>query len=519
MSVISRVFPDFFPALGLMAIVAVAYFPVNNAGAIWDDNSYLLENPTIRDPHGLGRIFREPRASPQYYPLVFAGFWLEHQLWGFDLGSYHRVNLVLHAVGTLLVWRVARGLVPSAAWLAAAIFAVHPVHVESVAWIAERKNVQSTVFYLMALLVYRSYLDHPGLVRYAAAFLLYIAALGSKTVTCSLPAAILLLVWAERGTIRIRDVGRLIPYFATGVLAAAVTSYLERHHVGAVGADWEISALDRILIAGRALWFYAGRLACPTHLMFIYPRWVIDATDFGQWLAPLSVVGLILGLFLARGQIGRWPITSALYFAGTLTPALGFFNVYPMRYSFVADHFVYLASLGLILPAAWLLRTGASRLMPRAKAVGPAIVIATLMLLTYQRAKIFESQDSLWRDTLGKNPGCWMAWNNLGVRHLNRGELAEALPMFEHALALKSDYLEARSNLGTVLEEQGDLDGAESQLRQALALGPNYWRAHYALGLVHRKQGRNSAAAAEFGQVLRLKPDHRGARIQLDLIR
>ncbi len=165
--------------------------------------------------------------------------------------------------------------------------------------------------------------------------------------------------------------GRWLPFFVAGAALALVTSWLERTHVGASGPDWALSVLDRCLIAGRALWFYAGKLLWPANLTFIYPRWQVDPGVWWQWLFPLMAVAMVTILWSLRERIGRGPLVAVLFFAGTLFPALGFANVYPMRYSFVADHFQYLASAGLIALAA----AGLTKILP-ARAVRGAVAAA-----------------------------------------------------------------------------------------------------------------------------------------------
>ena len=360
----------------LIAAVLAAYGPALRGGFVWDDPRYVTENPVLTEPSGLYRIWFDVGATVQYYPLVFTSFWIESRLWGLQPLGYHLVNVLLHAANAVLVWRVLRRLSVPGAWLAAGIFALHPVHVESVAWITERKNVLSGLFYLTALLAYLRFAppDGEGSARgrpwrfYALAVGLFACALLSKTVTCSLPAAIALLLWWRRGRIGRSDALALLPLFAVGAALALTTIWLEKHNVGAQGQAWELSVVQRCLIAGRALWFYAGKLVWPLPLIFTYPKWQIDAGQWWQYLFPAGAVALPLGLWVLRRRIGKGPLVAALCFAGTLLPALGFVDVYPMRYSYVADHFQYLAS---IAPIALLVAviTMLARLLPSRRTV------------------------------------------------------------------------------------------------------------------------------------------------------
>jgi hypothetical protein len=267
-------------ALALLVLVLLAYTPALDAGFVWDDDDYVTANVTLRSVTGLARIWVEPGAVPQYYPMAFTSLWLDYRLWGMRPFGYHLVNVLLHGLNAVLLWRLLVMLAVPGAWLAAAVFAVHPVHVESVAWVTERKNVLSGAFYLGAFLAYLRFAPPGGRGAgpvawraYAAALALFVLAMLSKTVTCTLPAALLIVLWWKRPRLAARDVLPLLPFFALGLGLSLVTIWMEKHHVGAQGADWALSAVDRCLIAARALWFYLGKLVWPAPLVFNYPRW------------------------------------------------------------------------------------------------------------------------------------------------------------------------------------------------------------------------------------------------------
>ena len=338
---------------GLILLLApfVLYSPLFDAGYIWDDNALVTDNLNLRSLHGLWRIWFVPGATPQYYPATYSSFWLEYQFWGLNPVASHFVNVLLHSLNAIVLWRLLRFLGVPGAWLAAALFALHPVYVESVAWISERKNVLSGLLYLTSAWMFLRYAlgTRVGRWLYAGSLSLFMLALFAKTITCSLPAVLVILIWWKRGEVDRRIWLTLLPFFIVGAALGLYTVWIEKHFVGAQGVDWDLSWVERCLIAGRALWFYAGKLFWPENLTFIYPRWVIDVRDWFQYLYPVAVVTLVAGLWFARGRIGRGPVAAVLIFCGTLVPALGFFDVYPMRYSFVADHFQYLASIGLLV--------------------------------------------------------------------------------------------------------------------------------------------------------------------------
>ncbi|HUI07690.1 MAG TPA: hypothetical protein VL486_11875 [Verrucomicrobiae bacterium] len=240
-------------ATALVVLVLVAYLPALRGGFLWDDNAYVTENQALRTPNGLGEIWFKPGTTPQYYPLVFTSFWLEYRLWRLQPFGYHLVNVLLHAANAVLLWRVLRRLEIAGAWWAAAIFALHPVMVESVAWVTERKNVLSCLFYLLAALAYFRFrpLTNGSVVRardwrfYPLSLAFFLCALLSKTVTCSLPAVLVLLLWWKGGRIEKRDARALAPLFGLGAALGLMTVWWEERLVGAGGAEWTLSFVQR----------------------------------------------------------------------------------------------------------------------------------------------------------------------------------------------------------------------------------------------------------------------------------
>ncbi|MFQ5416669.1 MAG: tetratricopeptide repeat protein [Myxococcota bacterium] len=512
----------------LLVLTAVAYARVVENGFIWDDDVYVYENPNLTSLAGLRRIWLELGATPQYYPLVHTSYWVEHALWGLDPRGYHVVNALLHALGALLLWRVLARLAVPGAWLAAAIFALHPVNVESVAWVTERKNVLSGALYLAALLAYLRSAgfgpDPPDESRanryYALSLVAFAGALLSKTVTGSLPAVILLLTWWKRGRVGWPDVRQLAPFFALVVAFGPLTLLLEKQLVGAKGWEWDHSALERVLIAGRALWFYAAKLVWPHPLIFNYPRWEIDAGRALSYLYPAAAVALGVGLWAARERIGRAPLVATLVFAGTLFPALGFFDVYPMRYSFVADHFQYLAGAALIALFAAGAVGLARRLFPGTAlppSIAAAALLAVLGILTWRQVPIYRDHETLWRDTLAKNPESWMALDTLGVIHQRRGELDRAISYFRESVRVCPEQPEAYNNLGIALRMGGKLDESIAVLRQALELDPDYHLAQNSIGLALHALGEYELAADHFRRALHVHPAFAAAHTNLGI--
>ncbi|HZM03712.1 MAG TPA: tetratricopeptide repeat protein [Candidatus Saccharimonadales bacterium] len=501
----------------LVCLVAVAYFRALGCGFIWDDDQYVTENPALRTLAGLRHIWFTPSATPQYYPLVHTSFWLEYHLWGLAPLGYHLVNVLLHGLAAWLFYKTLLRLRVPGAWLAAAIFALHPVMVESVAWVTERKNVLSAVFYFASALAYFRFnppeeAKIPGKPQWkwhGLALLFFAAALLSKTVTCSLPATLLVVYWWKRGKVRWPDARPLLPFFAIGACLGLVTAWMERHHVGAEGADWTLSVAQRFLIAGRALWFYAGKLVWPARLTFIYPRWDVDAGQWWQWLFPAAALAALAALWFMRHRVGRGPLAAALVFAGTLGPALGFINLYPMRYSFVADHFQYLAAIGLItLFAGWAVR------WPR---WGVALLLATLGALTWLQTGMYRDAETLWRTTLVRNPNALIARSKLGVILLQQGRVEEAAAQFRAVLQAQPGSVDPLCNLGMILFQNGKTGEAEACFQKALEIAPNYDMAHNGIGSVLLRQGHVDEAMDHFQRAVDLNPLNISARLNLGL--
>lgn len=524
----------------IVLLTLLAYIPAMRGGYIWDDNAHITDNAALRSSDGLASIWFNPKVLPQYYPLVHTTFWVEYRLWQLHPFGYHLVNVLLHAINAILLLLVLRYLRVPGAWLAAAFFALHPVHVESVAWITERKNVLSGFFYLSSALAYLRFANvtgdpantslssdiHPltsgkssrSWGFYAFSLFLFLCALLSKTVTCSLPAAILLVLWWKRGRICRRDILTLIPYFVVGALFGLTTVWLEKYHVGAYGGEWALSFLDRCLVAGRALWFYAGKLLWPHSLTFIYPRWQIDSGVWWQYLFLAAALAVISILWVMRRRIGKGPFVAVAFFAGTLVPALGFFDVYPMRFSFVADHFQYLASIGLIALAAASMTAFLGRLGPRQSTIGFVVCMAVLFVfgvLVWKQSTIYGDAETLYRDTISKNPHAWMAHYNLGVLLVNRGRSDEVMAHFSEALRLQPDDADAHYNLGVALEKQGRLKEAMAHFAEAVRLRPDYADAHYSMAVVLARQNKFKEAISHYSNALRVNPTYAQAHNNL----
>ena len=537
--------------LVFMAIL-IAYFPSLRGGFLWDDAGHVT-NAELRSWSGLLRIWFEPGVTQQYYPLLHSAFWLEHRLWGDATVGYRLVNVLWHAISAGLLVAILRRLAVPGALLAGLLFALHPVCVESVAWISEQKNTLSTVFYLAAALAWLRFEEERRPVRYAVASLWFLAALLTKTVTATLPAALLVLACWRRGRLSWRgDVLPLLPWLAAGVGAGLFTAWFERTGIGAQGAEFSLSIVERGLLAGRVFWFYLGKLTWPAELAFFYPRWDVDAAAAWQYLFPAAALALLGGLvWWAREGRGRGPLAAFLLFGGTLFPVLGFVNVYPFVFSYVADHFQYLASSSLFTLAAagfvGAARNRRLRLPWRGAQAIAAAVLVVLGALTWRQSKDYVDSITLYRATLARNPDSWVAHHNLaselagrGAPHealpharravelkpdfpeaLNNladnltrtGRAAEALPLLERALQLQPAYAQAENNLGIALMRLGRAEEGVRRFQRAIELQPRLAETHYNLGLAQAESGAFAAAIPHFAETVRLRPDHVGAEL------
>jgi len=498
------------------------------AGFIWDDDAYVTANPHLYDGSGLYQIWFRVGATNIYAPVVFTTFWLEQHLWGLNPLGYHLVNIALHAGCALLVWALLRRIGAQGAWLAAAIFAVHPMLVESVAWVTELKNTQSTVFYLLCLLAYFNFTRlepgdgrtaEPRWTYYALALGLFAAALTSKPAGVSLPFVILLVIWWRRGSLRWSDIAAIVPMLAMSIVAGLVTMYVDAYYLGGTGPGTQLSPVERVLVAGRALWFYAGKLLWPTPLMSIYPRWEVDAAAWWQYLYPTAAVAALVVLFLARRLIGRGPLAAVASFVIIVAPTIGLTNFSYQAYSFVADRLVYQAAPALIaLFAAGvvaLMRTRREDGFARGVKVAAAVLLLVFTVLSQQHARAFQTEKARCLDTLAKNPTAWVAMNNLGVALNAEGKPREAVHWYEEALRIRPLYPEAHNNLGVALMAAGDVPAAIAHYREALRLWPEYPAAHNNLGTALASSGDVQAAVQQYREALRTRPDYAEAHNNL----
>ncbi len=531
----------------LFAAALIAYFPAMHGGLLLDDDLHITR-PELQSWRGLGRIWFDVGATQQYYPVLHSAFWLEHRLWSDSVTGYHLCNVLLHASAAGLVVLLMRGLRLPGAWLAAFLFALHPVCVESVAWIAEQKNTLSTVFALGAAIAYLDFDERRSRTAYWLALGLFAMALLSKTVVVTLPAVLLVVAWWRRSRIDWRrDVLPLLPWFVIGGAVCLITLSVERRLLAGIGAAFTLGPVERVLLAARAFWFYLGELIWPVGLTFFYPKWVVSSAAAWAYLFPLAAATLAGGLwYLAR----RWrgPLAAFLCFAGTLVPVLGFFNVEWFVFSYVADHLQYFSILAVVIPVSAALTMSAARLSAACRQIAVVIAAAWVLglgVLTWQQCGRYGDPVVFYRTAIALNPASAAAYSNLGaVLAALPGRQAEAIAAYEKARQMSPNSSDAEENLGAVLAKDpahraqgvahleaavhlrpgkkliheklaaalvdmpGRLSDAIAEYEASLQIDPNDPEVHNSLGsALLRDPRRLGEAQAEFETALRLKAD------------
>jgi tetratricopeptide (TPR) repeat protein len=509
---------DWLWTLIIILCVILTYTPVWKAGFIYDDGQLLTTNPCVVGPLGLKEIWTTSAADIS--PLLFTTFWVEHALWGLEPLPYHLVNVLLHGACAILLWRVLRGLRVQGAWLGAALWALHPVEVESVAWVSEMKNTESGLFFLLSILFFVRWLRAKDLDRrteagwnYASTLLFAALAMASKSSTVILPVVLCLCAWWMQGRWHWRNVARVVPIFLMAIAASAVSIWTQGLQLATdTDPQWVRTWPERLAAAGDAVWFYLGKLLWPHPLIAIYPRWQIDA---GQWISylPLLAVIVILSLFWLKRESGgagsRAFFFAFAYFLAALLPALGLIDNYIFHFSLVFDHFQYLASIGPLALAGVGLARFSNFIMPKRPWLQSSLCPGLLLILgmaSWQRTLVYKSEETFWTDSLAGNPRCWMGYNNLGNALVQKGQVDEAFEQFQKALEINPHYVEARSNLGAALFQRGDVDDAVAQYKKALEINSNYAQANYNLGLALFQKGQVDDAIGQYKKAVKINP-------------
>jgi protein O-mannosyl-transferase len=515
------------PALALILVVIVTYLPAWHAGFIWDDDMVVTANPVIVGPSGLKEIWTT--RSADICPLTLTTFWAEHALWGLAPLPFHIINILLHGLSTVVLWRVLLLLHIPGAWLGAALWALHPVEVESVVWISELKNAESGLFFLLSILFFVKSLDpartqagpRAGSVWLYSGTLVFAAlAMASKSSTVILPLVLGLTAWWIEGRWSWTLLRRLLPVIVMALAAGVVSIWTQQMH-GADDSPWAHHGLARLAAAGMAFWFYLGKLLWPYPLMAVYPQWRIDSGQIVAYVPLFAAVAALSVFWWKRGSWARPWFFATAYFLAALLPVLGIANLSFYSYSFVSDHFQYLASMGPLALAAAGLTRGAQliRLEKPQQLVWTSGLAAGLLLIlatvSWQRVVIYGHEETLWSDNLVKNPDCWAAYNDLGNVHFRQGRTEEAIGEYRESLRLNPNYENAHFNLANVLLQKGEFTEAIDQFQEVLKLLPGRVESRYGLGNAYFQTGRLDEAIEQYQQILAIAPTYGDARNNL----
>ncbi|MDB6024812.1 MAG: Tetratricopeptide 2 repeat protein [Verrucomicrobiales bacterium] len=491
----------------LFVLSCVVYLPVLHAGFIWDDVVMVTDNQSLRDFHGLRDIWFSTKTT-DVYPITFSMLWLEWHLWGANPIGYHVVNVILHAIGAVLLWRLLKRLALPGAWFGAALFALHPVSVASVAWISERKNTLSILFFLLTLISYLRFQSSSGKKWYALALAAFVGALLSKTSVVMLPFVLLLIVWWQTGALTRKDILRAIPFFSLSFVFGLVTIWNQHYHAIGDSVPQQQNLIEKIAGAGCAVLFYLWKDFLPVNLSVIYPQWELRAGNVLIYLPFVALSGILLIAWTKRKTWGRHVLFGFGYFVLMLFPVMGFFDMYFLTFSRVADHLQYLALAGIVpcFVCCFCAITKRAKLSTSIALTSGIVVIAVFAVATWIRAGVYKSEETVWSDTVKKNPRAWMAYNNLGNTLFAQKRLDEARSAYESALRINSEFPDAHSNLGNLLVEKRELDNAVQHLLKATQVQTNNPKFHFNLGVALAEQNKYDEALKSYATALRFRP-------------
>ena len=509
---------NLLPALAILAASWLVYSPAMHGDWLWDDNTEIVRNLDLRGPGALWKIWVAP-TSPDYFPIKSTVQWFQWIMWqdGSTWG-YHFSNFGLHLLSALLLWHVLWKLGVRYAWAGGLFFALHPVAVESVAWIAELKNVLSLPPLLLAFSAFINFEESRRLRYYWMAVGLFIAALLCKSSVVMFPCFLVIYIWWRRDRVEKRALRGVGLFFLISLAFGVVSLWFQYHR--AIDT-WTIQLggpADRLSGAGRALLFYILKCAWPFRLSPIYPAWSGGTSVIVALSAWTGFGTIVTWLWLRRAVWGRHALLALGWFVLNLLPVLGFIKMSFFAIAPVADHFVYLslagfagllaASTGLVeqrLPAGF-------RRLP----LIIVVVISTVYIWQGRRhASIFVDQQTLWVETLRSNPQSWVAQNNLGVLLLQQGKWPEAAGRFEAAEAYNQRYGPAHVNLGNAYSHLKRLSEAEQQFREALKLEPDSYEAHFNFANTLVQAGRLPEAVEHYEAALGLSPKAADAHYNL----
>ncbi|MBF0279364.1 MAG: tetratricopeptide repeat protein [SAR324 cluster bacterium] len=506
----------------LMLLIVIAYFPVNDAGSIMDDGDFYINDPVMKKTDGWQQIWFRPFENNHvwpYIPMTRFTFWLERQCFGLNLFVTHWLNVAFHLLSALLFWKVLRQLSIQGAWFAAMLFALHPVHVQSVVWIAERKNVVSGVFFLLTIWSFLHFEKEKGKGWYFLTLVLYLCALLSKTATIMLPLVFIICQIWLRISWKKTDLWKFLPFFLLGAGAAYARIWFELNSFGASGEEYARSFLERVLTAAHIPFFYLSKIIFPHPLIFTYPKWEIDDSQLFLYLPVLSVL-LGVGVLLWKYRNwGRPLFLGVMAFGVLLFPVLGFFNNAWTRFSFVTDHWVYLPSIPIFVLLAGAFSSVTANLHVRkvlllklSSGLFWIGIFILLIILTQNQANLYRNPQILWKTTVARNPDSWIAHAQIGRLYLEEKQYELALQYLNKTFELTNEnpFIEIYNYRGLTYLGLGQYDLALKDYNKALQMDPEYVNAYLNRGNTHIRLAQNEQALLDFNQAIKLDPKNVG---------
>lgn len=498
----------------VLAVVCI-YWPVLEGGWLWDDSRYVTSNLLLRSFTGLEKIWFEPKSFVEYYPILATAEWVQWHLWGMETLGYHVTNLGLHCINALLVWRVLGKFGLRLAWLGGLIFAIHPVQVESVAWISELKNTLSLPPFLLAVCAWIDYEEKKLSRDYWIALGLFLVAMLCKISMVSFPLMILFYAWWKRDRITLGDLQASAPFFVISLVLGALTVYLgavftHSHSVHdmvgvSLGSVTQGGWASRVAVMGLSLSFYFFNCIWPVGLLPIYPKWAVNPPSPWQFLPWPVMAVLFYGLWTGRKNWGKGVLLGAGFFLLMLLP----FAALHWSFTWVMDHFLYIPIIGLI----GLVVAGLGQIDERwpwfSRPYGIGILAAVMALMAYDSfsyAGVFIDSETLWTFTLSRNPDSWLAHNNLGNAFIKKGEIDGAIAEFEKALQVNANYAKSHNNLGYSLLQKGRVDDAIEEYEKAVKIDPDFADAYGNIGVALAQKGQIDEAIVEYQKALSVNP-------------
>ena len=508
-------------AVLLVLLTIAVYLPALGGGFVWDDYSLIVDNPLIKASDGLHRFWFTTEAT-DYYPLTWTSWWLQWRLWGGNAMGFHAINVLLHALNVVVLWIVLRRLAVPGAWLAALLFAIHPVNVATVAWISEQKNLLSMFFSLLAVLFYLKFDEDHRKHWFGAALVAFLLALLAKSAVVMLPVVLLGCVWWRHGRVLKHDLLLLAPFVLLSLVLGVTTIWFQYHRVLQGSMAQADGIFPRLVTAGCVPWFYLYKALLPFDLSAVYPRWNINPSRWTSYLPGFVLLGCFALFWRQRKTWGRPLLFGLGYFVVMLFPVLGFFDQDYYQYSFVADPWQYYSIVGImaLLVAAVMnigqhLNKEQQRRWGTVANIGALALVVALGSATWTRAGIYTSEESFWEDTISRDPDSWMPHYNLGNWLLSAGRLEKAIDQLREAARLRPDIAKVHSNLGIALAQVDKLPEAVAEFEQVLRIDPNLFEAQANLGHVLVLLGRPTEAIAHWEQALRIKPN--SAEVHYDM--